>query len=532
LKESVRCQLIGIEGLYKGQDFPLRKDAVIIGRDAECDIIFNDKKTSRKHARLEWNSPHYWIQDLKSTNGIFVNGFPVNRSRLQNGDKVVIGGTVFLLKDEMAPHICEDPSSAVLIDESLPLKERNTIFFSPKKAHKISTEDKKEMERAELERNYEKYAIMLKIANALASAFDLSEILKKIMIEIFAIFPVDRGVIMLLDEDTKEYVPKVVWTRDKEPSKKEIVISKTLIDKVINEKQAVSTSDIRSESLFTKSESILFSAIKSVMCVPIICKEEVLGLIQVDTKTSRHTFSKYDLELFTALSYQAAIAIENASLYKKIEEEIKIRANLSRYLPANLVDDVISERIGLGLGGELSNVTILFSDIRGFTRMSENMKPQETVQLLNEYLTAMNEVVFEYHGMIDKFIGDAIMAIFGGPWVEGDGAEDAVNTAIAMIEVLGELNNKWTMEGRPELHIGIGINQGKVVLGNIGSHARMEYTAIGDTVNTASRLVSIAGKDEIIISESLFEILKEKFNFHNLPPAEVKGKEKPLNIMV
>ena len=288
MKKNIRCQLTGIEGLYKEKNFDLSKDTIIIGRDKECDIPLDDKKTSRKHARLEWNNPHYWIQDLKSTNGIFVNGFPVNRSRLKDGDKVVIGGTVFILNDKMAPLKCKDPSGAVLIDESIPLETRNTIFFTPKKAREIITRHK-ELERDELERNYEQYAVMLKIANALGSSFALSDILEKIMKEVFSIFPVDRGVIMLFDEKLGEYTPKVVWTRDKKKSQ-EIVISKTLIDRVINEKQAVSTSDIRSETLFTKSESILFSAIKSVMCVPIICRDEVLGLIQVDTKTSLHDF--------------------------------------------------------------------------------------------------------------------------------------------------------------------------------------------------------------------------------------------------
>lgn len=530
LTDIIRSQLIGIEGVYKGKDFDLRQDVVVIGRDVECDIVLNDKKSSRKHARLQWDGTHYWIQDLKSTNGVFINGFPVSRSRLQNGDRLVLGGTVFLFGDKTDPHIHEKPSQAVLIDTNLPFQERNTIFLKPKKSEEISPEDKKDLEREQLERNYERYAIMLKISNTLASSFKLSEILEKIMKEIFTIFPVDRGIIMLFSEEKKEYIPQVVWTRDKSDTKKEIVISKTLIDKVINEKQAVSTSDIRNESCFTKSESIFFSAIRSVMCVPIIFKDKVLGLIQVDTKTSRHCFSKHDLELLTGVSYQTAIAIENAGLYEKIETETKIRTNLSRYLPVNLVEDVISERIGLGLGGELSNVTILFSDIRGFTRMSENMKPQDVVRLLNEYLTAMNEVIFENKGMVDKFIGDAIMTIFGGPWVEGDGILDAVNTAIIMLEVLDDLNRKWSCEGRPEISIGIGINFGKAVLGNIGSDARMEYTAIGDTVNTASRFVSIAGKNEIIVSESIYENLKDKFVFEPQPPAEVKGKEKPINI--
>lgn len=162
--------------------------------------------------------------------------------------------------------------------------------------------------------------------------------------------------------------------------------------------------------------------------------------------------------------------------------------------------------------------------------MSENMKPQEVVKVLNEHLTAMNEVIFNHNGMVDKFIGDAIMAIFGGPWTDGDGAEDAVNTAIAMMEAMKNLNVKRSAEGKIPIYIGIGINTGKVVLGNIGSNERMEYTAIGDTVNTASRLVSLAKKNQIIISHKVMNKISDNFTINPLPSAEVKGKEKPLEI--
>lgn len=521
-----RARMTGIEGLYAGKVFDLKKDVIFIGREQSCDIHMDDKKSSRKHARMEWIDNNYWIEDLKSTNGIMVNDTSVIKTKLRHDDRIIIGGTVFVYKINPA---YEKPSGKVFVDEDMALQEEHTIFIDPEKIYNIDFATKEKSDKTATEMDYKRYSIMLKVANALASSFDFSGLLEKIMDEIFNIFPVDRGVIMLFDETGTELEPKVSKHREKS-NKSDIFVSKTIIDKVINRRQSICTSDVKGESFVADSESIILSDIRSIMCVPVIFKDDIMGLIQVDTKISKHCFSKEDLELLTAVSYQAAIAMENTRLYKKLQNEAAIRANLSRYLPANLVEDVISGKKGLGLGGEVRDVTVLFSDIRGFTKMSEKMKPYEVVKFLNEYLTAMSEIIFDYNGMIDKFIGDAIMAIFGGPWTDGDGPSDSVKTAIDMLEAMRELNNKWSAEGRPVFNIGIGINSGNVVLGNIGSSERMEYTAIGDTVNTASRLVSVAKAGQIIVSEEVYKRVKDSFAFRPLPPAEVKGKEKPLVI--
>jgi adenylate cyclase len=169
-------------------------------------------------------------------------------------------------------------------------------------------------------------------------------------------------------------------------------------------------------------------------------------------------------------------------------------------------------------------VTVFFSDIRGFTPMAEALTAEEVVHILNEYFTAMTAIIFKYEGTLDKFMGDAIMAIFGAPIDMPDHAERAVLAALEMGVKLRELQAKWRVEGKQEVNIGIGINTGEVVVGNIGSLERMEYTAIGSNVNLTQRLESVAEKGQILISAATYERVKHRVNAVMLDPIKVKGK--------
>jgi len=192
---------------------------------------------------------------------------------------------------------------------------------------------------------------------------------------------------------------------------------------------------------------------------------------------------------------------------------------------------VIAQQQDAGrLPSEKRPVVLFFSDIRGFTPMSETMSPDAIATLLTEYFTEMVEVVFEHGGTLDKFMGDAIMALWGAPMAHEDDADRAMSCALDQLEALERLNTKWKEQGRPELGIGIGINFGEVFAGNIGSDRRLEYTVIGDAVNTASRLCSSAGPNEILISEPFFEQLKRPPNVETLDPIQVKGKSKKVPV--
>ena len=175
-------------------------------------------------------------------------------------------------------------------------------------------------------------------------------------------------------------------------------------------------------------------------------------------------------------------------------------------------------------------MVVLFSDIRGFTSLSEKMSPDEIASLLTEYFTEMVDVVFEHGGTLDKFMGDAVMALWGAPLTREDDADRATRAAVVMQRRLARLNDEWQRQGRPRLTAGIGINVGDVFAGNIGSDRRLEYTVIGDAVNIASRLCAEAGAEEILIAEPLHAALASPPPVTSLEPLALKGKAQPVPV--
>jgi adenylate cyclase len=182
------------------------------------------------------------------------------------------------------------------------------------------------------------------------------------------------------------------------------------------------------------------------------------------------------------------------------------------------------------LGGKKQKITLLFTDIRGFTSMAEQMSPEEIVGLLNEYFSQMSELILTYQGTLDKFMGDAIMALYGAPIIKMDDSLRAVTTAVEMQKVVNQINESRAAEGLQTIAMGIGLNTGECIVGNIGSEKRLEYTAIGDSVNIASRLCSAAKGGQILISESTYLEMAEMIDVKVLDPINVKGKADALKI--
>ncbi|MEY2799971.1 MAG: hypothetical protein RI934_959 [Bacteroidota bacterium] len=211
----------------------------------------------------------------------------------------------------------------------------------------------------------------------------------------------------------------------------------------------------------------------------------------------------------------------------------KLKSTFKKYVSKQIVDQILENDEMLTLGGQEQEATILFSDIRGFTSMSETMHPNEVVETLNEYFNLMIEIIFKYNGTLDKIIGDALMVNYGVPNATGNDTENAVYTAIEMQEKLIEFNQQRIMHSKCPIKIGIGINRGRVISGNIGSRQQMNFTVIGDAVNLASRLCSAAKSDEIIVADTVWKHVKhdKKLKAIKLNPIKVKGKEKPIQIM-
>ena len=208
----------------------------------------------------------------------------------------------------------------------------------------------------------------------------------------------------------------------------------------------------------------------------------------------------------------------------------KVKSTFKKYVSKNIVDKLLESEDSLNLGGTESDITILFSDIRGFTSMSEKLSPTQIVKLLNKYFQSMIDIVFKFNGTLDKIVGDELMVLYGVPLKNEMDTENAVNTAVEMFKKLDNFNKEITKKGFEPFQIGIGINKGKAVSGNIGSEQQMNYTVIGDTINLGARLCSHAKSGQILISNSVKDHISEKHNFKKIPSIAVKGKAKPIEV--
>jgi adenylate cyclase len=288
--------------------------------------------------------------------------------------------------------------------------------------------------------------------------------------------------------------------------------------------------DVGTDERFSSSQSLRLSGIRSAMCAPLISKDNVFGIFYVDCLSKPYAFSQEELGIFSVIAAEAAISFDNVRAHEELTRRTVERQALERFLSSAAVETILANPDGVQLGGENQTVTILFSDIRGFTRMSEHMEPHAVVELLNQYFSEMTDIVFDSGGTLDKYLGDGIMAVYGAPIPKPDDALRATKSAMEMQRSLVALNRDWESRGQPPLRMGVGVNTGPVTAGNIGSSRRMDYTVIGDAVNLASRLCANAAPGQILVSESTFLQLNGRIPAQRLDPIRVKGKETPVEL--
>ncbi len=277
------------------------------------------------------------------------------------------------------------------------------------------------------------------------------------------------------------------------------------------------------------AQSIILQNIHSVMCAPLLGKDGVLGVIYVDCQRMR-TFSEDDLDLLNALAAETSIAVDNATTHRRLVREELARAKYRRFMPPHVVDEILANPDALNLGGKNTLVTALFSDIRGFTSLSEKLMPETVVQILNEYFADMTPIVFAHGGLLDKYMGDGLMALFGVPYQGEMMAADAVAAAIDMQRTMIGVNEGLREKGLSEIAIGIGINTGQATVGYMGSQERTDYTAIGDTINLAARLEKQAQPWQILISRSTRELISDDFPVRAIAQIKIRGKSEPVDV--
>jgi adenylate cyclase len=505
---------------------------VIIGRTDECQIILQDPSISRKHAKVVVDGSGVRVLDLKSKNGTKVNGTQVMEAVLKDGDRLHLGKFEITFNDAL--------ESKVVLDDHKPLSEEaGTIIRSVGELSRLLDETpapKEPTDQKPVPADVEEIGkanrilkVLTKVAQVLIAVRPVEEVLQQVMDIVFDHVPADRGFLMLREDgESSALVPMVVKHRNPSSGGEDrITISKTIADTVMKDRVAILTSDAMVDPRFGAGDSIRFHGIRSAMCSPLWHEEQVIGIIHVDSPMLTNCFTADDLDVLTALANYAAVAVERARLNQKIVAEEKKRERLGRFLSPQVTSRILaaSDNDGSALGDpEVRDVSVLFADISGFTRLSERMKPSAVALLLNSYLSRMTDVIFKYEGTLDKYMGDGIMAVFGAPLDMEDHAERAIRTALEMQERLEEWNAERT-EG-PELRIRIGINSGTVVAGEIGSINKMEYTVLGDTVNTASRLESAVAKPgSVVIGEETRKAVGDTFECEDLGAFSLKGKE-------
>lgn len=384
-------------------------------------------------------------------------------------------------------------------------------------------------EFSRMEKSKKEMETLMEVGRAINSVLDMDCLLNLIMDMVVKVVGAERGFLMLKDRETGELAVRVARNMGAELKDKALfTISSGIISRVAREGKAVLSTDAQSDERFYAQASVMDHNLRSLMCVPLKIKDEVIGTIYVDNRMVAGAFTEGSAELLATFANQAAISIENARLYENIVSETKIRMNLQRYLSPNIVNDIVTKKEKIVLGGERVECSVLFADICNFTSISEKYPPEGVVRMLNEYFSAMARIIFENQGTLDKFIGDCVMAVFGAPIFTPYSARNAVKTGLDMLTKLKELQEKWKTEGAPSFSVRIGINTGEVIAGNIGSPDRMDYTVVGDNANLASRIESNAKPMTVLVSESTYMKVRDIVVANKLDPILVKGRSCPV----
>jgi adenylate cyclase len=509
----------------------LNKPVITVGRGNANDLVLNDSSVSRFHAVIKLRDNSIFIADRGSTNGIVLNDVKINKeTELKDGDVALVGLYRLRLEnvDEKGIQVRrgEWPSTLnnIMRDRAQTALPRTSDTPSGGLTD-LATRVKK------LERENYLLTVLYEAGKALNAKLALEDICEQVISLACLIEGVERGFVMLFDERGEVVRRSEVRYRDPASSEKrpQIILSQSVLELIRKERQPILIEDVSADERFSGSESLKISGLRSAMCAPLVGKEQLFGVLYVDNLERPAAFTQDELNVFALVAAQAGAAVDNAMAHEKIAQQSLQRSALERFLSPEVVEMVVANP-DIRLGGVNQEVTVLFADIRGFTTMSEEMEPGRVVEILNEYFTRVTDVIFDNGGTLDKYIGDAVMAVFGAPISKGNDAAAAVNSAIQIQRLLVELNRDAAAREWPELRVGIGINTGNAIAGNIGSPRRLDYTVVGDTVNTAQRLMTNAAGGQILISESTARKIGKTFDLERLPELKVKGRSEAVPV--
>jgi len=528
--------IIRPDGQEVEQAFP--GERTVVGRHEKCDLCLIDGMVSRNHCLIAQEGQRFVIKDLDSLNGTWVNGRRIkNRRGIKKGDVIQIGPFRLIFQPE-------DPSGVPLQSQTLDMTPLQQGTF----VHKHETEDvvkplgmisnylseavgepirvPTKVQRERLNRNL---LTLYRITEQLVATKDLEEILDYIMEQIFEIFSPSQATILLKEKNSTP-VPRKQKTADGEGVARPV--STTIINRILSDRVSVLTDNALEDPRFEMGDSVVIDGIRSVMAAPIWEDRVILGVLYVDRLDIIGGFNRGDLDLLTAIGHQTALAIQRWKLTERLREEaVKsavIRENLGRFHSSRVVDLIVEGMADLAVKETVA--TIFFCDIVDFTSLCESSTPRQLQEVLNLFCTTVNRIVFREQGTLDKFIGDAAMAIFGAPLPQDDAPVRAIRSALRIREYLSDAIARLPVELR--FKVRYGINTGDAIVGNFGSDERMDYTVLGHAVNLASRISESAEPNQILVGQETYDQVKDKnlFVLEKMGSRALKGLRTKLRL--
>lgn len=457
-----------------------------------------DKSVSRLHARIWKENGAYWIEDRQSAHGTLLNNVQIKgigKKPIQEGDLIVVGETTLCLESlewrGAPPQTSYLGAGATLLQGDFQTNARVEIAehvdatkFDPAPAQSSGDAGNRQLK------------LICELPLQFAAKTRLEDLLPAIVDHLVDLVPnADSWAVALRNPQTDALLLKAYR------SKGAPHISEMLARRAMAERRAF----MWNRAAADLSQSILQSALTTGIYAPLLWQGETFGIICAESSSSADVFGQEELRLIVFMAQYAAMALGSFQLQEKLRLESVLRAKLLRHFSPKIAERLLQHRGRLRLGGEQSEVTILNADIRGFTQLTREMEPDEIVEMLNVYFAAEVPIIFDNNGTIDKFMGDAILVVFGSPERDPKQYEHAVLAAVQMQAAVAKINQRRRADGLPCAEPGIGIHSGEVVHGFVGSSERMEYTVIGEVVNKAARYCSGAKKGEILISPEVHE---------------------------
>lgn len=465
-----------------------------VGRDGSCELIIPAPGISRLHARLRFTDDAVDVEDLGSTGGTSVDNQPITSCTKVALPAVLLFGSLPVEVSSLSsPFPAPKPASPLESDRP----ETIQFTLSGSTHRSLSVRDLNDQTSRRLEMLYE---LPLKFA----AEKNLSRLCALILDEVIALIPgAVRGALLVKDASDGKLTVRASVPRDAP------AISRTLIRKAAIEQIGFIWGDVESDRQ-NVSASMAAIRIRTGMYAPLVWESDIVGVLLVDNPHRNSAFQPADLQFLLSVAHYAASALTNQLLQNEITQNNRTLQHLLANFSPKIRDRLLEKsRAGkLQPGGEKSLVTVLLSDLRGFTKASASLDADVVVEMLNDYFGVLGQEIFRHDGTIDKFIGDAILAVFGSPEPDEYHAWRAVCAAIEMQRRLKEINTRRSAAGLPFCEMGIGVYTGEVLHGFIGTEECLEYTVIGDTVNKASRYCDGAKAGEIALGPFTYEAVK------------------------